>query len=112
MAQQVVALVRFVPPFLRGVIARVGVMFVNLELGFDLREISPHQAIPKLKDQPILLIHGQKDALIPWEESKQLYRLASEPKSCYWVNSAGHYATLVDQDYREHIQAFLSEHGL
>ena len=111
MAKNVVALVRFVPPFLQGVISRVGIIFVNLELGFDIRQASPQQAISQLKGQPVLIIHGQQDTLIPWEESKRLYRAAPEPKSCYWVKSAGHYATLVDQDYRAHIKAFLSGHG-
>ena len=112
MAKNVVALVRFVPPFLQGVISRIGVTFVNVELGFDIRQASPRRLIAKLKEQPVLIIHGQKDTLIPWEESKHLYRAAPEPKSFYWVEAAGHYATLIDQGYRARIQMFLSRYCL
>ncbi|HQO57855.1 MAG TPA: alpha/beta hydrolase [Candidatus Omnitrophota bacterium] len=112
MAREVVSLTRFVPSFLRGALAKVGVMYVSFELGFDIRHFSPRRVIPGLQGQPVFIIHGEKDTLIPWEESKRLLKAALDPKSFYWVKSAGHYATLTDQDYRRHVQAFLSEHNL
>ncbi len=112
MAKRVVDLVRFVPPFLTDTIARLGLMFVDLECGFPLRDYAPQQVIPHIHDRPVLIIHGKNDRLIPWGESKSLYDKARSPKEFYWVESAGHYATLVEPDYRHRLRQFLIKYKL
>lgn len=39
---------------------------------------------------PVLIIHGQRDELIPYAEAEGLFAAANEPKQLYTVPSAGH----------------------
>lgn len=40
--------------------------------------------------QPILIIHGTDDNIIPCWHGQKLFEAANEPKFCLWVNGAGH----------------------
>jgi len=39
---------------------------------------------------PILILHGDRDRVIPFEHGRQLYAAAGEPKRSLWVSGAGH----------------------
>ena len=39
---------------------------------------------------PILIMHGDKDKLVPFEHGKRLYDIANEPKEFYTIPGAGH----------------------
>ena len=39
---------------------------------------------------PVLILHGTADSVIRIWHSKELYELANEPKSYFWVNGANH----------------------
>jgi hypothetical protein len=39
---------------------------------------------------PILVMHGDKDDLVPFEHGKRLYDIANEPKEFYTIPGAGH----------------------
>lgn len=41
--------------------------------------------------EPILIIHGTADELIPVQHGRKLYELANAPKSFLWVEEAGHF---------------------
>jgi abhydrolase domain-containing protein 17 len=45
--------------------------------------------IKKLK-YPLLIIHGTKDAVVPFWQGKMLYENANAPKQNFWVDGAGH----------------------
>jgi fermentation-respiration switch protein FrsA (DUF1100 family) len=51
-----------------------------------------YNSISKLPDIhcPLLVIHGDEDALIPFEEGRALYDAAGEPKELLVVKGAGH----------------------
>jgi dipeptidyl aminopeptidase/acylaminoacyl peptidase len=52
--------------------------------------ISPLRWIHRISPRPILLIHGDKDDLVPVEHAHQLYERAGEPKELAIIADAGH----------------------
>lgn len=53
---------------------------------------SAYDSVNKLRDIscPILVIHGDVDMLIPFEEGKALFEAAGEPRELFVVEGAGH----------------------
>ncbi len=41
-------------------------------------------------NEPLLIVHGAKDDIIPVQMGRQLYALAPTPKKSFWVLGAGH----------------------
>jgi dipeptidyl aminopeptidase/acylaminoacyl peptidase len=52
--------------------------------------VSPLRDIPKISPRPLLLIHGDKDDIVPVEHAYQLYKQAKEPKELIIIPGAGH----------------------
>ncbi len=62
---------------------------------------------------PVLVIHGDRDELIPVEEGLELYRAAPDPKELYLVPGAGHndVSLVAGEEYPRRIASFLSAHA-
>lgn len=78
--------------------------------GYNLKDASALNAVKK-SDTPTLFIHGDADAMISVEMTKQLYDAASCRKQLLIVEGAGH-AQSQDKDpetYYETIRAFLED---
>lgn len=62
------------------------------ELGAELisDELSPKDSISKITDTPLLVVHGQKDQVVPFAQGKQLFDLANEPKTLFDVKDGTH----------------------
>jgi putative redox protein len=54
------------------------------------REVSPIRYIDKVSPRPLLLIHGEKDEIVPVEHAHRLYQRAKEPKELLLLPGAGH----------------------
>jgi fermentation-respiration switch protein FrsA (DUF1100 family) len=52
--------------------------------------VSPLRWINKISPRPLLLIHGEKDDLVPVEHANKLFEKAGEPKKLVIVPGAGH----------------------
>jgi fermentation-respiration switch protein FrsA (DUF1100 family) len=52
--------------------------------------VSPLRWIEKLSPSPLLLIHGDKDDLVPVEHARKLFERAGEPKKLAIIPGAGH----------------------
>ena len=52
--------------------------------------LRPQEYIRQLSPRPVLIIHGEKDELIPAEHALRLYRAASPPKELCLIEGAGH----------------------
>ncbi len=52
--------------------------------------VSPIRYIQKISPRPLLLIHGEKDDLVPVEHAYRLYEKAGEPKELVIIPGAGH----------------------
>jgi len=52
--------------------------------------VSPLKWIDKISPRPLLLIHGEKDDLVPVEHARKLFEKAGEPKNLVIIPGAGH----------------------
>ncbi len=61
---------------------------------------------------PLLVIHGERDQLVPTEQGRAIFDAASEPKMLYTVPGAGHLDifTVDPATFTDKMQAFLAEH--
>jgi len=51
---------------------------------------NPRDYVGKIAPRPLLLLHGEKDSLIPLSHAQQLYANAGEPKTLYVIPRGGH----------------------
>ena len=60
---------------------------------------------------PILIMHGDKDNLVPFEHGKRLYDMANEPKEFYTIPGAGHNDTHIvgGDEYFDVIRNFVKK---
>lgn len=56
---------------------------------FDLEETSPLEAVTKT-DVPLILIHGDADAFVPYDMSARIYEVCRSPKKLVPIKGAGH----------------------
>lgn len=58
---------------------------------------------------PVLIVHGDADTVVPFEQGQRLYMLANDPKQFVRMPRSDH-ATLVRDGIYLHIQQFLEHH--
>jgi hypothetical protein len=61
--------------------------------------------------EPLLIIHGTDDAVIPFEHGQALYQLANEPKKMATIEGAGH-GDLWTKGLWSHVTEFLDHVGV
>jgi len=85
-------------------------LWTRLFLGIDIARDSPERSIARLTI-PVLLIHSEKDSLIPVEQAYRLKR-AYPPSSLWVVPGADHGRQRAEQEgeYRQRIKGFFQEH--
>lgn len=64
-------------------------------------------------EKPVMVIHGERDEIVPFRMGEELYRLAPEPKSFYPIPGAGHNDTYFvgGKTYFDRLSAFAFEPG-
>lgn len=81
------------------------------ELGTELisDEFSPKDYISKISGTPLLVVHGDKDQVVPFSQGKQLFDLANEPKTLFEVKEGTHADSLSRDEgaYRKKMLAWL-----
>jgi pimeloyl-ACP methyl ester carboxylesterase len=68
---------------------------------------SPEAWIGSIAPVPVVVIHGTRDAVVPFSQGELLYRLAKEPKGFWVVEGAGHVAGLSRPEVRDRFLEFL-----
>lgn len=58
---------------------------------------------------PVLIVHGDRDSVVPYVQGQRLYELANEPKQFVTMQGSDH-ATLVRDGMYPHIYDFLAVH--
>lgn len=58
-------------------------------------ELSPKDFIATITEVPLLVVHGEKDLVVPFTQGKELFDLANEPKTLFEVKDGGHGDSLV-----------------
>ena len=59
---------------------------------------------------PILILHGDKDEIVPISQGRKLYDMATEPKSFYKIQGAAHNNTYIvgDEAYFRTLAGFVA----
>ncbi len=83
------------------------------QLGANLitDEFSPKDFIAKITRTPVLVIHGDRDEVVPFAQGKILFDLANEPKTLFEVKE-GHHGDSLARDngaYRKRLLKWLDE---
>ena len=74
-------------------------------------DYSPDASVGEVSPIPLLLIHGDRDAVVPSHHSQRLFDLAREPKDLWIVPGAGHTQSLHSKTVRERLTGFLLQHA-
>jgi len=64
--------------------------------------------IPRVH-MPVLIVHGDRDMVVPFSQGQRLYALANEPKEFVRI-AGGQHATLIRHGLYDHIWRFLAAH--
>lgn len=75
-------------------------------------DYSPLPAVGSVSPIPLLVIHGDRDAIVPMHHGKQLYEAAREPKQLWIVPGGGHTAAMSGIEYRDRLVEYLKRVGL
>ncbi len=76
-----------------------------------LTEVLPAETVKSLH-MPLLVIHGERDQLVPTEQGRAIFAAANEPKQLYIVPGAGHLDifTVDPAAFTTQMRAFLAEY--
>lgn len=79
-------------------------------LGYTVNDDhSPIKSIARVSPIPLLIIHGDRDGIVPPEHGQRLYEAAQAPKDFWQVEGAGHIQALRFPAYRERLVRYLNE---
>lgn len=77
-------------------------------LGFTVNDAhSPIKSIARVAPIPLLIIHGERDGIVPPDHGQRLYDAAQEPKTLWRVENAGHIQALRLPAYRDRLVEYL-----
>ena len=96
---------RFWPPF-DLILPALGLRIAGAQVGTDLASFRPADAVARLWPRPILIIHGQRDTVIPFDRGERLYRAAHHPKHNYWLPEGDHNRIVSDDNAALLVKAF------
>ncbi|MDP4624646.1 MAG: alpha/beta fold hydrolase [Akkermansiaceae bacterium] len=86
---------------------------VGGDLGASLitDELSPRESMKQITQTPLLVIHGDKDQVVPLAQGKELFELANEPKTMFEVKGGTHGDSLARDGgaYRKRMLLWLDE---
>ncbi|PIE43173.1 MAG: alpha/beta hydrolase [Gammaproteobacteria bacterium] len=71
-------------------------------------EFDPERYIDRIAPTPLLIIHSQRDNIIPFEKGKEIYRLATQPKQ-FLVTNTAHTATFQKKKNRQAVLDFMQK---
>jgi fermentation-respiration switch protein FrsA (DUF1100 family) len=70
---------------------------------------SPLPGMANISPVPLLILHGDRDTIVPMHHGQRLYDAAREPKQLWIVPGAGHIQTMKDSVQRDRLVAWLRE---
>lgn len=85
------------------------IWFGEREAGLNIRDVRPIDDIALLSPRAVLLIHGERDPLVPVRNAYRLYHAAREPKELYIIPQAGHVGLMQAEprEYERRVSEFL-----
>jgi fermentation-respiration switch protein FrsA (DUF1100 family) len=73
---------------------------------------SPRAAVAAVSPIPLLLIHGERDGIVPPHHSQLLFDSAQEPKDLWSIPDSGHIQALRNAPVRKRLTEFLLQHSV
>lgn len=70
-------------------------------------DYSPGPVVAKIHPIPLLLIHGERDGIVPLPHGQRLFAAAREPREFWLVEGGGHIEAMRRTDFRERLVAHL-----
>ena len=70
---------------------------------------APRDFVSKISPRPLLIVHGEYDALIPLSHARELYENAREPKQLYVIPRGPHDVENLNAKTKAHILEWLRE---
>jgi len=64
--------------------------FNGWRYGYRFAALRPIDAVARLAPRPLLIIHGERDALTPVEHARRLHAAAGAPKECWIIPDTPH----------------------
>ncbi|HSI66147.1 MAG TPA: alpha/beta hydrolase [Planococcus sp. (in: firmicutes)] len=83
----------------------------RIRSGFSFEEASALKQTAK-NERPLLLIHGERDELVPISMSREIHEAAGNQSVLWTVPDAGHVKsyTVATGEYQERLEEFIGEH--
>ncbi|HEY5896805.1 MAG TPA: alpha/beta hydrolase [Burkholderiales bacterium] len=72
-------------------------------------DYSPIASVAAVSPVPLLLIHGERDGVVPPHHSELLFGMAQQPKALWRIPDVGHIGALRSREVRDRLAAFLVE---
>jgi fermentation-respiration switch protein FrsA (DUF1100 family) len=74
-------------------------------------DLSAAEAIGRIAPVPLLLIHGTRDSVIPYDHAERLLERAGQPKTLWRIDGGEHTDAFIasDSPYRKQLVAFFEE---
>lgn len=86
-------------------------LYLLLPINLFLR--TKYDSLSKIRDVkvPTLIMHGDKDELVPFEQGRKIYEAANEPKEFYTIPGANHNDTYIvgGEEYFDTIRNFVNK---
>jgi hypothetical protein len=70
---------------------------------------NPSEAVANISPIPLLVMHGDRDPIVPVHHGQRLFELAREPKQLWIVPGGGHIQAFQWQSYRDRFVAWLTQ---
>lgn len=70
---------------------------VDLALADSLLAFAPERRLDHLSEVPLLLAHGDRNALHPPDEARSLHAAYPGPKQMHWIEGGGHTEWMLDE---------------
>ncbi len=70
-------------------------------------DYSPLPVVDRISPIPLLLLHGDRDMIVPLHHSERLYAAAREPKALWVLPGAGHIEALREEARRDRLVAYI-----
>ncbi len=89
--------------------AMAGVFGGQLGASIVTDELSPNDYVAKLAPVPFLVVHGDRDEVVPVSQGLELYEKARQPKTLFEVEDGRHGTSLTNNrdEYRKRLIAWL-----
>ena len=65
-------------------------LYISWKVLFRITSLNYNNSKIKNIHFPVLVMHGKKDSIVPFEMGKKIYDLANSPKSYYFTDSDDH----------------------